>query len=54
MFTVLRLPKLHFLAWLGKELIGSWAISDPAGALITLMWNRDNLVLSDDELYNEK
>lgn len=39
-------------AWMVAELIGIGAVAGPAGALVTLMWNRDETVLLDDRFYD--
>jgi hypothetical protein len=40
-------------AWLITELVGVGVVAGPAGALVTLMWNRDETVLLDDTLYDD-
>lgn len=41
-------------AWLVGELIGVGIVAGPAGALVAVMWNRDESILLDDELYEGK
>ncbi|KAF2245918.1 hypothetical protein BU26DRAFT_58521 [Trematosphaeria pertusa] len=51
-----RKSAMTFKDWacLVGELVGVGLIAGPAGALVSLMWNRDDCVLSDDDLYGEK
>ena len=40
--------------WLFGEICGVGLVAGPAGALVSLLWNRDERVLDDEALYEEK
>ncbi|KAJ4289881.1 hypothetical protein N0V90_011214 [Kalmusia sp. IMI 367209] len=48
--------RMTFKDWvrLMKELVGVSIVAGPAGALISIMWNRDERLLSDDDLYGKE
>jgi hypothetical protein len=40
-------------AWLVSQLVGVSLVGGPAGAMIALMWNRDESLLEDDDLWDD-
>jgi hypothetical protein len=46
-----RAMSLESWLWLAGEIFGISVVAGPGAALVSLIWNRDELVLSDDQLF---
>jgi hypothetical protein len=46
-----RAMSLESWLWLAGEIFGISVVAGPGAALVSLIWNRDELVLNDDQLF---